>query len=164
MTHNFLHDSELLRTLWPSPLRYIGILGSGQRTRRLLDQVQGSGRSHRDHSLGLVYGPMGLDIGADTPEEIALAVVAEIKAVLTGRLGGMLRTRGGPLHEPSDAADVGARPMEFARASSTERLARRVRWHPCSLENDAALGKATAGLLPVKLPLFSQTTSAGCPA
>ena len=106
MTHNFLHDSELLRTLWPSPLRYIGILGSGQRTRRLLDQVQGTGRSHRDHSLGLVYGPMGLDIGADTPEEIALAVVAEIKAVLTGRLGGMLRTRGGPLHEPSDAVDV----------------------------------------------------------
>ena len=49
---------------------------------------------------------MGLDIGADTPEEIALAVVAEIKAVLTGRLGGMLRTRGGTLHEPSDAVDV----------------------------------------------------------
>jgi xanthine dehydrogenase accessory factor len=106
MTHNFLHDAELLTTLWPSPLRYIGILGSGRRTRRLLDQVQGTGRSHRDHSLGRVYGPMGLDIGADTPEEIALAVVAEIKAVLTGRLGGMLRTREGPLHEPSDAVDL----------------------------------------------------------
>jgi xanthine/CO dehydrogenase XdhC/CoxF family maturation factor len=106
MTHNFLHDSELLRTLWPSPLRYVGILGSGQRTRRLLDQVQGTGQSHRDHSLGLVYGPMGLDIGADTPEEIALAVVAEIKAVLTGRSGGMLRTREGPLHERSDAVDM----------------------------------------------------------
>jgi xanthine dehydrogenase accessory factor len=106
MTHNFLHDSELLRTLWPSPLRYIGILGSKQRTRRLLDQVQGTGRSHRDHSLGRVYGPMGLDIGADTPEEIALAVVAEIKAVLSGRLGGTLRTREGPLHEPSEAVDV----------------------------------------------------------
>ena len=106
MTHNFLHDSELLRTLWPSPLRYIGILGSKQRTRRLLGQVQGTGRSYRDHSLGRVYGPMGLDIGADTPEEIALAVVAEIKAVLSGRLGGTLRTREGPLHEPSEAVDV----------------------------------------------------------
>lgn len=106
MTHNFLHDSELLRTLWPSPLRYIGILGSKQRTRRLLDQVQETGRSHSDHSLDRVYGPMGLDIGADTPEEIALAVVAEIKAVLTGRLGGMLRAREGPLHEPSEAVDV----------------------------------------------------------
>ena len=49
---------------------------------------------------------MGLDIGADTPEEIALAVVAEIKAVLTGRLGGMLRTREGPLHERSEAVDM----------------------------------------------------------
>lgn len=106
MTHNFLHDSELLRTLWPLPLRYIGILGSKQRTRRLLDHVQETGRSHSDHSLGRVYGPMGLDIGADTPEEIALAVVAEIKAVLTGRLGGMLRVREGPLHEPSEAVDV----------------------------------------------------------
>jgi len=106
MTHNFLHDAELLRTLWPSPLRYLGILGSGQRTRRLLDQVQGTGQSHRDHSLGLVYGPMGLDIGADTPEEIALAVVAEIKAVLTGRPGGMLRTREGPLHERGEAVDM----------------------------------------------------------
>lgn len=106
MTHNFLHDSELLSTLWPLPLRYIGILGSKQRTRRLLDHVQVTGRSHSDPSLGRVYGPMGLDIGADTPEEIALAVVAEIKAVLTGRLGGMLRAREGPLHEPSEAVDV----------------------------------------------------------
>jgi len=106
MTHNFLHDSELLSTLLPLPLRYIGILGSKQRTGRLLEQVQETGRSHSDHRLGRVYGPMGLDIGADTPEEIALAVVAEIKAVLAGRLGGMLRTREGPLHEPSEAVDV----------------------------------------------------------
>ena len=106
MTHNFLHDSELLSTLWPSPVRYLGILGSKQRTRRLLDRVQETGRSQSEHRLGRVYGPIGLDIGADTPEEIALAVVAEIKAVLTGRLGGMLRSREGPLHEPSEAMDV----------------------------------------------------------
>jgi hypothetical protein len=49
---------------------------------------------------------MGLDIGADTPEEIALAVVAEIKAVLSGRLGGVLKAREGSLHEPSEAVDV----------------------------------------------------------
>ena len=75
---------------------------------------------------------------------------------VTGRLSSPQR--------PSDAADIWARPMEFDEASSKERLARRVRWHPCSLENDAALGKATAGLQPVKLPLFSQTASAACPA
>src|SRR6185503_5862356 len=106
MTHNFPQDSELLRTLFPSPLRYIGMLGSKQRARRLFDQVQGTGRSHSIHSLGRLYGPIGLDIGADTPEEIALAVMAEIKAVLTGRLGGMLRTREGPLHEPSEGLEV----------------------------------------------------------
>lgn len=106
MTHNYLHDSEVLRTLWPLPLRYIGILGSKQRTRKLLDQVQESGRSHGINSLGRVYGPIGLDIGADTPEEIALAVAAEINAVLTGRLGGMLRAREGPLHEPREGGEV----------------------------------------------------------
>lgn len=106
MTHNFLHDTEFLRTLWPLPLRYLGILGAKQRTRRLLEQVQQTGQSHDDHRLDRVYGPIGLDIGADTPEEIALAVVAEIKAVLTGRFGGMLRAREGPLHEPSEAGDV----------------------------------------------------------
>lgn len=105
MTHNFLHDAELLRTLLPSPVRYIGILGSKQRTRRLLDQVQETVRLHCDHSLSQVYGPIGLDIGAETPEEIALAIVAEIKAVLTGRLGGVLRNRLGPLHESGEAMD-----------------------------------------------------------
>ncbi len=71
-----------------------------------MDEDQENGLSLGDNSLGRVYGPMGLDIGADTPEEIALAVVAEIKAVLAGRLGGMLRTREGPLHEPNVGGDV----------------------------------------------------------
>ncbi|SPP66750.1 XdhC family protein [Nitrospira lenta] len=101
MTHNFLHDSELLRVLLPSPVRYVGILGSKRRTRRLLDHLQQAGVSLSEHHLSRVYSPIGLDIGAETPEEIALAAVAEIKAVLTGRLGGMLRTREGPLHEPN---------------------------------------------------------------
>jgi xanthine dehydrogenase accessory factor len=107
MTHNFLHDAELLSILVPSPVRYIGILGAKQRTRQLLDHVQETIRPQSDPALGRVYGPIGLDIGAETPEEIALAIVAEIKAVLKGRVGGVLRSRQGPLHEPSEAVDVG---------------------------------------------------------
>jgi len=108
MTHNFLHDSELLNMLVPSPVRYIGILGAKQRTRKLLDLVQETIRSQSDPALGRVYGPIGLDIGAETPEEIALAAMAEIKAVLAGRVGGMLRGRQAPLHEPCEGVDVGA--------------------------------------------------------
>jgi xanthine/CO dehydrogenase XdhC/CoxF family maturation factor len=106
MTHNFPQDAELLRTLLPSSLRYLGLLGPKRRTQRLLHEAQEKGVSLSESHLSRVYGPIGLDIGADTPEEIALAVVAEINAVLAGRLGGMLRTREGPLHEPCEAMDA----------------------------------------------------------
>jgi xanthine dehydrogenase accessory factor len=106
MTHNILHDTELLKALLPSPLRYLGLLGPRRRTQRLLHEAREKdvvlSRSH----LERVYGPVGLDIGADSPEQIALAVVAEIQAVLAGRLGGMLRNREGSLHEQSPAVDV----------------------------------------------------------
>jgi xanthine dehydrogenase accessory factor len=104
MTHHYLHDAELLRTLLPLPLRYLGLLGSKKRTERLLHEARKEGVLLSERNLDLVYGPIGLDIGADTPEEIALAVVAEIQAVLAGRSGGMLRIREGPLHEQSPAA------------------------------------------------------------
>ena len=106
MTHHYLHDADLLRMLLPSPLRYLGLLGSKRRTERLLHEAREAGVLLSTSNLNLVYGPIGLDIGADTPEEIALAVVAEIQAVLTGRLGGMLRIREGPLHEQNPAVDV----------------------------------------------------------
>jgi xanthine/CO dehydrogenase XdhC/CoxF family maturation factor len=105
MTHNYLHDLELLKRLLPTPLRYIGILGSRPRMRKLLDDIRATGQTLSEESLGRLYGPIGLDIGAETPEEIAIAVVAEISAVVTGRRGGASRHREGSLHEPSEAAE-----------------------------------------------------------
>ena len=106
MTHHYLHDADLLRTLLPLPLRYLGLLGSKRRTQRLLHEARTEGVLLSESNLDLVYGPIGLDIGADTPEEIALAIAAEIQAVLAGRSGGMLRIREGPLHEQSPAANA----------------------------------------------------------
>ena len=98
MTHHYLHDKEWLRTLLPLPLRYLGILGPRTRTERLLGELQAEGTAADFSSLGWLHYPAGLDIGAETPEEIALAILAEIRAVLAGRSGGMLTTHAGPIH------------------------------------------------------------------
>lgn len=92
MTHNYLHDRELLQTLLPSPLSYLGVLGPKRRTEQLLQEL---GMAEQFSHL---YAPVGLDIGADTPEAIALAILAEMQTVLTNRSGGSLRNRSGPIH------------------------------------------------------------------
>jgi len=93
MTHNYLHDVELLRQLLPLPLRYLGCLGPRARTERAVNEASGDTRYlHRLHA------PVGLDIGAETAEEIALSIVSEIKAVLSQRSGAQLRERVGSIH------------------------------------------------------------------
>ena len=98
MTHNYLHDKEWLGLLLPCPLQYIGILGPRTRTERLLGELRAEGRVGDRSYLERLNYPAGLDIGAETPEEIALAVLAEVRAVLTGRSGGRLTSHNGPIH------------------------------------------------------------------
>lgn len=105
MTHNYLHDQELLRMLLPYPLRYLGLLGPKSRTERLLQELQEEGIIPTSEQLHRLYGPIGLDIGADTPDEIALAIVAEIQAVIANRSGGLLRDRRGPIHNRDETND-----------------------------------------------------------
>jgi xanthine/CO dehydrogenase XdhC/CoxF family maturation factor/CTP:molybdopterin cytidylyltransferase MocA len=100
MTHNFLHDLDLLRFLIPSPARYIGVLGPRARTDDLLAALLKEGQPPPSAAqLARLHAPVGLDIGAETPEEIALAILAEIHASNTGRTGAPLRTRAGAIHQ-----------------------------------------------------------------
>ena len=99
MTHNYLHDIEILKILLPSPVRYLGILGPKSRTEKLLQDLQEQGITPTENQLQRFYSPVGLNIGADTPEEIALSIVAEIQAVLTNHSGGSLRNKLGPIHD-----------------------------------------------------------------
>ncbi|HAA29614.1 MAG TPA: xanthine dehydrogenase [Cyanobacteria bacterium UBA8553] len=101
MTHNYLHDLELLKILLPSPVRYLGILGPKNRTGKLLQDLEEQGITPTQQQLQRLYSPVGLNIGADTPEEIALSIVAEIQAVLGDRSGGSLRNYSGPIHDRS---------------------------------------------------------------
>jgi xanthine dehydrogenase accessory factor len=99
MTHNYLHDRELLKTLLPSQVCYLGILGPKSRTERLLEELRQIEISPTREQMHRLYAPIGLDIGADTPEEIALSIIAGIQAVITNRLGNQLRERKGSIHE-----------------------------------------------------------------
>ena len=105
MTHNYGHDLELLKILLPSPVRYLGILGARNRTMAMLRALKEAGLAVAEHDLAKVYSPVGMDIGAETPEEIALAILAEIRAVTTGRTAGFLRDRRGSIHDQPDAGN-----------------------------------------------------------
>lgn len=94
MTHNFPQDVALLGALLPLRPRYLGVLGSQQRRDRLLAEIGAAADG--------LHAPVGLDIGADSPELIALAIVAEIQSVLSGRAGGKMRLRDGPIHRAVD--------------------------------------------------------------
>lgn len=108
MTHNYFHDKELLKMLLPSAVRYIGVLGPKRRTTELLEDLQAEGIVYTQEQLSRLYAPVGIDMGADTPVEIALSIVAEIQAVLSKRAGGLLRDRIGPIHHPIDELDLQA--------------------------------------------------------
>ncbi|HBB35243.1 MAG TPA: xanthine dehydrogenase [Cyanobacteria bacterium UBA8803] len=99
MTHNYLHDLELLKILLSSSVKYLGILGPKNRTEKLLQDLKEQGTIPTEQQLQRLYSPVGLAIGADTPEEIALSIVAEIQAVLAHRSGGSLRNQPGPIHD-----------------------------------------------------------------
>jgi xanthine/CO dehydrogenase XdhC/CoxF family maturation factor len=104
MNHNFAADSAWLRALAPLPLAYVGVLGARTRTERLmreteLDQQPASALKH-------VFAPAGLDIGAEGADQIALAIVSEIQAVLTARPGASLRDRDRHRGRDSSRADA----------------------------------------------------------
>jgi xanthine/CO dehydrogenase XdhC/CoxF family maturation factor len=101
MTHHYLHDKAYLGWLLGTPARYVGVLGPKRRTEDLLRDLRGEGVPVSEEAAERVRGPAGLDLGADGPEQIALALLAEIQAVLGGRPGGPLRERKGPIHDPA---------------------------------------------------------------
>jgi len=104
MTHNYLRDMEWVRTLLPSPARYIGLLGPRKRTDSLLADLKEKGFEPTPEQLVRLYAPVGLDIGSEGPAEVAMSILAEIQAVLTNHNGGHLRARKQPIHQRDTGA------------------------------------------------------------
>jgi xanthine dehydrogenase accessory factor len=96
LSHQYERDRDLLGGLLRSKAPYIGVLGPRARTMRILTDLNKSISSL--DLFGRVRAPVGLDIGAENPREIALSVLAEIQAVLNGASALPLSRRRGPIH------------------------------------------------------------------
>lgn len=104
MTHNYNYELNLLKELLPLNLPYIGVLGPKKKMERMLAELEDNGTEISANQLEHIYGPVGLDIGAEGAEEIALAVAAEIKAVLSSRNGHSLKFKGASIHTTDQPA------------------------------------------------------------
>ena len=84
VTRGHKHDIDALRALTASPLRYVGLIGSRAKVKRIFDALRDEGTSPA--VLREVHAPIGLDIGAITPQEIAVSILAELIAVKHGKI------------------------------------------------------------------------------
>jgi xanthine dehydrogenase accessory factor len=84
VTRGHRHDLDALRALAPRGLRYVGLIGSRAKVKRVYDALVGEGMA--PEALRAVHAPIGLDIGAITPQEIAVSILAELIAVKHGKL------------------------------------------------------------------------------
>jgi xanthine/CO dehydrogenase XdhC/CoxF family maturation factor len=90
-THSLARDTAWVQRLLATSVPYVGVLGPRARTGKVLAAAGGVGRER-------VYGPVGLDLGADGPEQVGLAIVAELLAVRSGRAPRHLREREEAIH------------------------------------------------------------------
>jgi xanthine dehydrogenase accessory factor len=106
-THRFEHDLAWLHAALHTPAPYVGVLGSRQRAARLIATLDENAPTARAR----VYAPLGLDLGGDSPDEVALSAVSEVQAVLHHRPGGSLRHRQTPLHTRTETPQLHSEPV-----------------------------------------------------
>jgi xanthine/CO dehydrogenase XdhC/CoxF family maturation factor len=104
MNHHLERDRESLRFALGSPAAYIGALGPRSRFEKLLGALRSEGVVLDPDAVARVRSPVGLALGADSPEEIAVSVLGEMLAVERGFDGGFLTGREGGLHRSSDTS------------------------------------------------------------
>ena len=103
-SHNYGHDFAALQKLLPLDLRYVGLIGPRKRRNRLLSDLLDLGVT----SNAGFFSPAGMDLGAETPEQIALAIISEIQRVFGGGSGESLRERKLPIHRTMACRDTSA--------------------------------------------------------
>lgn len=98
MTHNYNYDIDMLRLLLQKKTGYLGVLGPASKYKKMLLELEQKGIAISNNALEKIYAPTGLDLGAETAEEIALSITSEILTVIEGKDAIHLRQRGYPIH------------------------------------------------------------------
>jgi xanthine dehydrogenase accessory factor len=108
MSHNFPRDRDYVQALLTANVAYLGVLGPRARTERMLSELA-TGSAALPAIGERFFAPVGLDLGGEGPDAIALAIISQVSAVASGRTGGHLRDRRAPLHaSPPAVATTGS--------------------------------------------------------
>ena len=102
MNHHLQRDTDTLAFALEQDVPYIGVLGPANRYQDMLDALKDEGRLPDNARLERVRNPIGVDIGADTPKEISLSIMAELVALRGNYQAGFLSERAGPIHLRED--------------------------------------------------------------
>jgi xanthine/CO dehydrogenase XdhC/CoxF family maturation factor len=105
MSHNYEYDRDVLKKLLSSATPYIGILGPRKRFEKMLADFEAEGIRVSADDFHRIHSPIGLDIGAEAPDEIALSIVSEIQGKFSNRSGGFLKYRNAPIHHRDTQTD-----------------------------------------------------------
>ena len=97
MSHNFPRDRDYVQALLAANVAYLGVLGPRARTERMLSELA-TGSAALPAIGDRFFAPVGMDIGGEGPDAIALAIISQVSTVASGRAGGHLRDRRAPLH------------------------------------------------------------------
>jgi xanthine dehydrogenase accessory factor len=98
MTHHYIHDLPVLKDLLSSPCGYIGLLGPKKRAEKILNDIASEGLAITQLMKERLHAPVGLNLGGDTPQSVALSIISEIQAYLSRRDARPLRERNEPIH------------------------------------------------------------------
>ena len=106
MTHNFANDLSYLIGLKESLPAYIGLLGPAHRREKLLDAFIDRFPEVSEDFLETVHGPAGLNIGAETPQEIAISIIAEILSIVRQQIPMSLQDKKGGIHDATNLTEL----------------------------------------------------------
>jgi xanthine dehydrogenase accessory factor len=99
MSHNYEYDRDVLKKIIKSEAPYIGILGPRKRFDKMIAEFEAQDIQLTNDDLHRIHSPIGLDIGAETPDEIAISIISEIQGKFSNRSGGFLKYRNAPIHQ-----------------------------------------------------------------